>query len=61
MVKARVGDVLWLKANKKEGWPRERVKVLGTEKRGTVLLVGVMRHQNIDDEILEITPDQIEA
>jgi hypothetical protein len=54
----KVGDVVWLKANKK--WPRERAKVLGTEKHGTVLLVGLLKHAQVDDEILEITPHQIE-
>lgn len=59
MKKVRVGDVVWLRANKQEGWSRERVKIVEVEKRG-VLLVELVKHGRDEDGLLEITADQIE-
>jgi len=44
-----------LKANLEEGWPREKVTVICSQKGGEVLLC-----IDADGELIEITPDQIE-
>jgi hypothetical protein len=54
------GQTVWLKADKAEGWERQRAKVLEIQDNGTIL-VEVSPEEEGDDGLREVTVDQIEG
>lgn len=59
-INLRVGSMITLKANTREGWREQSAKVLGLEGNGSIM-VYVKPEHDLDDGIREITVEQIKA
>ena len=55
-------ELLWLKANASEGWPRQQAEYIADEGRGChmVSVLPEYRSGRSDDGLREVTSDQIE-
>lgn len=58
IARLRAGDVVWLRANRREGWKRERADVLEIQRNG-MLTVVVAPEGRDDDGVREVTTAQV--